>query len=77
MAQWAAMGKLREGQDFVHESIIGSQFVGRIAGRTEVGDKPAIVPTVQGWARVTGFNTIFVDDRDPYWKGFQVADKIT
>ena len=77
MAQWAAMGKLREGQDFVHESIIGSEFVGRIAGRTEVGDKPAIVPTIQGWARVTGFNTIFVDDRDPYWKGFQVADKIT
>jgi 4-hydroxyproline epimerase len=51
--------------------------VGRIAGRTEVGDKPAIVPTIQGWARVTGFNTIFVDDRDPYWKGFQVADKVT
>ncbi len=77
MAQWAALGKLREGQDFVHESIIGSEFVGRIAGRTKVADKPAIVPTIQGWARVTGFNTIFVDDRDPYWKGFQVADKVT
>src|SRR5439155_3527133 len=57
MAQWAALGKLKEGQDFVHESIIGSQFVGRIAGRTKVGDKDAIVPTIQGWARVTGFNT--------------------
>src|SRR6185503_15246678 len=56
MAQWAAMGKLREGQDFVHESIIGSEFVGRIAGRTKVGDKDAIVPTIQGWGRVTGFN---------------------
>ena len=77
MAQWAALGKLREGQDFVHESIIGSEFVGRIAGRTKVGDKDAIVPTIQGWARVTGFNTIFVDDRDPYWRGFQVADKVT
>jgi 4-hydroxyproline epimerase len=77
MAQWASLGKLREGQDFVHESIIGSEFVGRIAGRTKVGDKDAIVPTIQGWARVTGFNTIFVDDRDPYWKGFQVADKVT
>jgi 4-hydroxyproline epimerase len=77
MAQWAAKGRLREGQDFVHESIIGSQFVGRIAARTTVGDKPAIVPTIQGWARVTGFNTIFVDDRDPYWRGFQVSDAMT
>jgi 4-hydroxyproline epimerase len=77
MAQWASLGKLREGQDFVHESIIGSEFVGRIAGHTKVGDKDAIVPTIQGWARVTGFNTIFVDDRDPYWRGFQVADKVT
>jgi len=77
MAQWAAKGQLREGQDFVHESIIGSQFVGRIAARTKVGDRDAIVPTIQGWARVTGFNTIFVDSRDPYWKGFQVADKLS
>jgi len=61
----------------VHESIIGSQFVGRIAARTKVGDRDAIVPTIQGWARVTGFNTIFVDSRDPYWKGFQVADKVS
>ena len=29
----------------------------------------------RGWARVTGFNTLFVDDRDPYWKGFQVVDR--
>ena len=74
MAHWAAQGKLREGEDFVHESIIGSQFIGRIAGRTKVGEHDAIIPSVQGWARVTGFNTILVDDRDPYWKGFQVVD---
>ncbi len=74
MAHWAARGQLSEGEDFVHESIIGSQFVGRIAGRTKVGDHDAIIPSVQGWARVTGLNTIFVDDRDPFWKGFQVVD---
>jgi 4-hydroxyproline epimerase len=74
MAQWAAQGRLKEGQDFVHESIIGSQFIGRIAGRTKVGNYDAIIPSIQGWARVTGFNTIFVDDRDPYWKGFLVVD---
>jgi len=74
MAQWAAQGRLEEGQEFVHESIIGSQFIGRIAGRAKVGEHDAIIPSVEGWARVTGFNTIFVDDRDPYWNGFQVVD---
>jgi len=74
MAQWAAQGRLEEGQEFVHESIIGSQFIGRIAGRTKLGNYDAIIPSIEGWARVTGFNTIFVDDRDPFWKGFQVVD---
>jgi 4-hydroxyproline epimerase len=75
MAQWAALGKLGEGDRFVHESIIGSEFVGRIEGRTKVGDYDAIIPSIEGWARLTGYNTIFVDDRDPYWQGFQVADR--
>ena len=75
MAQWAAKGLLVPGQDFVHESIIGSEFVGRIERRTKVGEHEAIVPSIQGWARLTGYNTIFVDDRDPYWQGFQVADR--
>jgi 4-hydroxyproline epimerase len=44
-------------------------------GRAKVGDRDAIVPSIEGWARVTGINTIFVDDRDPYWQGFQVADR--
>jgi 4-hydroxyproline epimerase len=72
MAQWAALGRLGEGQDFVHESIIGSTFTGRIAGRTTVGGIDAIIPSIAGWARVTGFNTIFIDDRDPFAGGFQV-----
>jgi 4-hydroxyproline epimerase len=76
MAQWAARGKLKEGDRFVHESIIGSEFIGRIVSRTKVGGKDAIIPSIEGWARVTGFNTIFVDDRDPYWKGFLVADRM-
>jgi 4-hydroxyproline epimerase len=74
MAQWAAKGRLKVGDTFVHESIIGSEFVGRVEKAVKLGDRDAIVPSIQGWARVTGFNTIFVDDRDPYWEGFQVAD---
>ncbi len=73
MAQLAAKGKLKVGDEFVHESIIGSLFEGRVEGEARVGTKPAINPSIAGWARVTGFNTIFVDDRDPYAHGFQVV----
>lgn len=73
MAQLAAKGKLRVGDDFVHESIIGSLFRGRIEAATTVADRPAIVPSIAGWARVTGFNTIFIDDRDPFAHGFVVT----
>jgi 4-hydroxyproline epimerase len=72
MAQWAAQGRLSEGDTFVHESIIGSQFVGRIEKSTKVGPFDAIIPSIEGWARVTGLNTIFVDDDDPYVHGFLV-----
>lgn len=73
MAQLVAKGKLKVGDDFVHESIIGSLFEGRVEVATELAGRPAIVPSVAGWARLTGINTIFVDDRDPYWRGFQVT----
>jgi 4-hydroxyproline epimerase len=75
MAQLAATGRLNEGEDFVHESIIGSTFVGRIEGRTKIGYCDAIIPSIEGWARVTGFNTIIIDDRDPFAFGFQLTDK--
>ncbi len=76
MAQLAARGSLREGDVFVHESIIGSTFSGRIEARAKVGGHDAIVPSIEGWARVTGFNTIVIDDRDPFAHGFQVVDGI-
>jgi 4-hydroxyproline epimerase len=72
MAQLEATGRLGQGSSFVHESIIGSTFTGRIEGRAKVGDIDAIIPSIEGWARITGINTIFLDDRDPYVKGFQV-----
>lgn len=72
MAQWTAKGKLKKGDKFIHESIIGSQFVGRVEGLTKCGDYPAIIPSIEGWAKITGYNTIFIDDDDPYAFGFQV-----
>ena len=72
MAQWVAKGKLNIGDDFVHESIIGSLFEGRVESATSIAGQPAIMPSVQGWARVFGHNTIWVDSEDPYAHGFEV-----
>ncbi len=85
MAQWFAKGKLKEGDAFIHESIIGSTFTGRVekvvtvggstgsAGSPGVPGIPAIVPSVEGWAKIYGYNTITIDpEDDPYAYGFQV-----
>jgi len=73
MAQWFAKGKLKQGDEFIHESIIGSKFIGRVEEVTTVGGKPAIIPSIEGWARIYGYNTITIDDEDdPYAFGFQV-----
>ena len=73
MAQLVAKGRLKVGDDFVHESIIGSLFEGRVEAATELAGIPAIIPSIAGWARTTGYNTIIVDDRDPFWRGFSLV----
>lgn len=73
MAQWYSKGKLQMGDRFIHESIIGSQFVGSLEEVLQVGPYQAIRPSVTGWARVYGYNTIWIDpEDDPYAYGFQV-----
>ena len=73
MAQLAAKGKLTVGDEFVHESIIGSLFNGRVEAAATVAGKAAIIPSIAGWAHQTGINTIFIDDRDPFAHGFVVV----
>ncbi len=72
MAQLSAKGKLKMGEDFIQESFIGSKFVGSVVEETTLGGKKAIIPSIQGWAQVTGYNNIIIDDDDPYAHGFQV-----
>ena len=72
MAQLHAKGRLKPGDDFVHESIIGSLFRGRVERETTVAGGKAIIPSIGGWARMTGTSTIFIDDRDPFAHGFVV-----
>ncbi len=73
MAQWYTKGRLKKGDLFVHESIIGSKFTGTIEEETTIGGKPAIKPGIEGWARIYGHNSISIDNEDdPYAYGFQV-----
>lgn len=73
MAQWFAKGRLKQGEEFIHESIIGSTFKGKVEAITTVAGKPAIIPSVEGWAKIYGRNTIIIDpEDDPYAYGFQV-----
>jgi 4-hydroxyproline epimerase len=73
MAQLTARGKLRVGDEFIHESIIGTLFDGRVEAAAQAGDYQAIVPSVAGWARRHGLNTVFVDSRDPLAGGFSLV----
>ena len=73
MAQWHSKGKLKPGEPFIHESIIGSSFTGIIESVTAVAGRPAIIPSIEGWARIYGYNQITIDPSDdPYAFGFQV-----
>ena len=73
MAQLYAKGKLKKGEEFIHESYIGSKFIGKVEEESTLNGKPAIIPSIQGWAKVYGFNTIIIDEEDdPYAHGFQV-----
>ncbi|MEM9648396.1 MAG: 4-hydroxyproline epimerase [Bacteroidota bacterium] len=72
MAQLHAKGKLEIGEQYVHESFIGSKFIGQIQEETTLLDKRAIIPSIQGWAQVTAYNYLIIYDYDPYAHVFQV-----
>lgn len=72
LAHLADRGRLKVGDRFVHESYIGSRFIGRVEAATTLGDQPAIIPSIEGSAIATGFNTIWIDRDDRFWNGFQV-----
>ena len=72
MAQWFAKGKLKVGDTFIHESIIGSVFKGRVEAAVQVGDFSGMIPSIEGDARIIGYNQLILDPEDPYVEGFQV-----
>ena len=72
LAQLYAQGRIGVGEDYIHESFIGSTFTGRVEALDKIGDINAIVPRITGWAKVYGYNTIIIDEDDPFAHGFQV-----
>ena len=70
MAVLHARGKLGLGEEFVHESIIGSLFYGELIEETKVGEYPAVVPTIRGSAYIMGIHQFVLGPRDPFPAGF-------
>lgn len=72
LAHLSAKGQIKLGEDFIHESYIGSKFLGRVEASIELAGRPAVTPSIEGAAISTGFNTIWIDQQDQFWKGFTV-----
>lgn len=73
MAALHARGELGLDTPFVHESIIGTRFTGRLLSQTTVGDRPAVVPEITGRAWLTGRAQYVLDPTDPFPEGFAVG----
>ncbi len=74
MAMLHAKGKLKAGEDWVNEGILGVRFTGRILEETKVGDYPAIVPELSGQCWIYGYTNWVLDAADPFPEGFTVGD---
>ena len=74
MAVLHARGQMGVGESMIHESLIGTQFRGRIVSTSSAGDRPAIVPAIKGRAWITGYNTYLLDPADPFPEGYRLRD---
>ncbi len=72
LAHLHATGRLKKGERFVHQSYITSRFIGTVEDEVDLNGQPAIIPSIEGSAIATGFNTIWIDREDRFWQGFQV-----
>lgn len=72
MATLYAKGLLKENEEFVYESILGTMFRGKVLGTTKVGDIDAVIPEITASAYVTGFNHFVIDESDPVKYGFKL-----
>jgi proline racemase len=74
MATLHARGKLALQQEFRHEGLLGTLFIGKLLEETHVGQYPAVIPTISGEAWITGFSQYVLDPTDPFPEGFKLGD---
>jgi len=72
VASLFAKGELKLNEEFVHESVIGTQFTARIVERASVGPCKGGVPEVSGTAYLTGFHKFVIDPADALKYGFRL-----
>jgi proline racemase len=65
-----ARGRLRPGQPFTIESILGTTFTVTIVGEVNFGGFPAVIPEVSGRAWITGRHEFLLAPDDPLRNGF-------
>jgi proline racemase len=74
MAALHKRGQLALNEDFVHQSIIGSKFTGRLTGTTTVAGHSAVLPNITGRAWITGRSQWVLDESDPFQTGYTLGD---
>ena len=72
LALLEAQGRVNEAKTLVHESIIGTQFIGTVVSSTTEGSRKAVITQVQGSAFRTGEHSFVLDPRDSLGNGFQL-----
>ncbi|WP_409969358.1 proline racemase family protein [Bengtsoniella intestinalis] len=74
MAVEHAKGRLKVGDDFINEGLLGIQFVGKAVEETEIHGHKAIVPTVGGQCWIYGYSKWVLDETDPFPNGYTIGD---
>lgn len=72
LALLAESGRLGEGRTLIHDSIIGTRFLGRYRAGSAASStaRGSIIPEVEGMAYPTGTHTFTLDQTDPVGTGF-------
>ena len=74
MAVLEARGMMTKGDVLIHESIIGSRFIGKILEVQDVDGRISIIPQITGRAWITGQHSYFLDPEDPWQSGYMLSD---
>ncbi|MFC7457371.1 proline racemase family protein [Brachybacterium sp. GCM10030267] len=72
MAILHARGELGLNADYVSESFIGTEFTGRLVGRTTAYGRDAVLPAITGKGWIVATSQMLLDPADPFPAGFAV-----